>query len=818
MSSAERTDTGASHCYSDTDESATASSTSPIDRIAGLKSTINNEPYSICLERPELVHAAIKKMSSNRKQHSLLIRAEKIAYILRHRKPNIYDNELIIGNMSSKRIAANFYPEGASYNIVEDIFNLSNRPVPLKLTAAEKWRLLKMSVLSLRESVLFKALLKPGRTKHMWDMAFAKRYIVTEQAGIGHQVGNYKEIVQDGLIKSDQIAVDILQNACTPEGTPLSSSQRAFYQSVRVTISAIQQMANNLAEEAEQLADREESGSTRYHELKAASEACRHVPFHPARTFQEGLQACWLMHICLCLEDIEQGVSFGRIDQALYPLYLSDIQSGRLNKEQALELIACFQLKCCETIPLYSDRIDKYFSGNAVAQGITLGGVDQDGNDATNELSGLFVDAYGLIGTREPSLHVRVHSKTPNWLLDKSVTVLQSSGAKPTLMGDEPIIHALQNAGISLEDARDYGVIGCVEMASQGRTHNSADAALVNLPICLELALNQGRTFSGKKLGARTAAVSQMQTIDDIVQAYRQQVQHSIESVAQVLGYIESSIRDHRSTPVNSLLTEGCLLSGKDVSWGGATYNFTSIQAVGLVDVGDSLFALKQVIFDEERFSLEHFVKVLKRNFDGHEHLRTELSNQLDRYGNGLSGVDHMTQVAADAFSDAVSTQHNSRGGSWIAGYYSMTCGDAFGRYTGALPNGRLAGTRLSNGISAVNGADKKGPTALLRSAASLDKSAWANCHVLNIKFDKRTTRGETGKHALMSLFRDYLINKKGMQVQTNILDSGELRKAQENPADYPNLLVRVSGYCAYFNDLQPEVQDEIIERSAHGY
>ncbi|MCP3983110.1 MAG: formate acetyltransferase, partial [bacterium] len=667
-------------------------------------------------------------------------------------------------------------------------------------------------------SVLFKALLRPGRTRHMWDMAYAKRYIVTEQAGIGHQVGNYKEIVENGLIKSDQIAANILQEACTPEGSPLGASQRAFYQSARVTISAIQQMASNLAEEAERLAGGEEEGSTRQTELKTAAEACRHVPLHPARTFQEGLQACWLMHVCLCLEDIEQGVSFGRIDQALYPLYLRDIQSGLLNKERAIELIACFQLKCCETIPLYSDRIDKYFSGNAVAQGITLGGVDQEGNDATNELSGLFLDAYGLIGTREPSLHVRVHNETPGWLLDKSVAVLQSSGAKPTLMGDEAIIPALQQAGIRLEDARDYGVIGCVEMASQGRTHNSADAALVNLPICLELALNQGRTFSGKKLGVETAAISQMQAIDDVVQAYRQQVQASIESVAQVLGYIESSIRDHRATPVNSLLTEGCMTSGKDVSWGGATYNFTSIQAVGLVDVGDSLFALEQVIFDEKRFSLGHFVEVLKKNFDGHEHLRTELSNQLDRYGNGLSRVDHMTQVAADGFSDAVGTQHNSRGGSWIAGYYSMTCGDAFGRYTGALPNGRLAGTRLSNGISAVNGADKKGPTALLRSAASLDKKAWANCHVLNIKFDKRTTRGETGKQALVSLFRDYLVNKKGMQVQTNILDSDELRKAQENPADYPNLLVRVSGYCAYFNDLQPEIQDEIIERSAHGY
>jgi formate C-acetyltransferase len=267
---------------------------------------------------------------------------------------------------------------------------------------------------------------------------------------------------------------------------------------------------------------------------------------------------------------------------------------------------------------------------------------------------------------------------------------------------------------------------------------------------------------------------------------------------------------------VNSILTEGCLEKGRDVTWGGGLYDYTSVQAAGLADAGDSLYALRRVVFDEKRFSLEEFVSILKDNFRGHEDLRVELTTKLHRYGNGDHDADRMTQLAADAFADAVWAHRNTRGGQYVPGFYSMTCHVGFGKVTGALPDGRLAGKRLSNGLAPVDGAERLGPTAVLRSAASLDSRKWMNCHALNMKFDKKTVQGQTGRRALVHLFRNYF-NQGGMQVQANVLDAETLKAAKEDPASYPGIVVRVAGYCAYFNDLQPDVQDEIIDRTAHG-
>jgi len=308
-----------------------------------------------------------------------------------------------------------------------------------------------------------------------------------------------------------------------------------------------------------------------------------------------------------------------------------------------------------------------------------------------------------------------------------------------------------------------------------------------------------------------------MKCFDDVLQAYRLQVADSVDDAVTTIGWLEESYRNVRTSPVNSCVTDGCLEKARDVTWGAAVYDYTSVQAVGLADVGDSLFAIQKLVYEEQRMTLGELVDILKLNYEGHETLRVELANRLPRYGNGDRKVDQMTQVAIDAFSDAVTSHHNSRGGKYLVGIYSMTCNTAYGKITGALPNGRLAGKPLSNGLSPSNGADRNGPTALLRSVAGLDSRNWANCVNLNIKFDKKTVQGKSGFNALSALFRAYLIDQKGMQVQANILDADTLRAAKLNPEEFPGLLVRVAGYCAYFQELDPDVQDEIISRSEHG-
>jgi len=794
----------------------------PSERIAGIKTDLFATPYSICLERPKLLSRFNRSPQGRQadSEHPLVRRALALQYLMSGRRPKIYAGELIIGNMTSKRIAANYYPEGGSINILEDIFRLEKRKIPLKLSFKEKIDLVKISLASILTSVGGRALLKPGRVMHFFDFFRAKRYFITEEAGVGHQVGGYHNVVHHGLQRVDKIAEKCLESATLPDGTVLDEDQAAFYRSVRITIRGIRKMASNLADAAEKEASNPNLPEKRRAELLKSAAACRQVPYAPARTFLEGLQACWLVHVAMNLEDFEQGMSFGRLDQILLPLYRKDLEQKILTQEQATEIMASFQLKTCETIPIYSERIDQYFSGNGVAQGITMGGTDPEGLDVTNELSGLILDAYSQIRTREPALHVRVHNDSPSWFLEKAVETVQLGCGKPSFFGDTAVVKALENAGMTKSHARDYAVIGCVEMASQGRTYNSSDAALFNLPLCLEHALNQGYCYGERNLrgrmGAATPPANQMHTFDHLVSAFRQQVEDALSEVAKVIGWIEEIYRDRRPTPVNSMLTKGCMEKGLDVTWGGALYDMTSVQVAGLADTGDALYAINELVFKQQRFTLEELVQILKANYMGHQALQQELIHRLPKYGNGITAVDRMTQLAADTFADAVTAHRNSRGGRYIPGIYSMTCHIGFGLRTGALPNGRSAGHRLSNGLSPADGADRRGPTAILNSAASLDSKKWGNCCALNLKFDQKTVQGKPGRRILTSLFQAYF-QQGGMQVQANVLDADMLRAAQKTPTDFPGIVVRVAGYCAYFNDLQPAVQNEIIERTAHG-
>jgi len=317
-------------------------------------------------------------------------------------------------------------------------------------------------------------------------------------------------------------------------------------------------------------------------------------------------------------------------------------------------------------------------------------------------------------------------------------------------------------------------------------------------------------------MGAPTKPAEQMHSFDDVVDAFRSQVEHAVAEMVKVIGWLEATYRIYRPTPVNSMITEGCIDKGKDVTWGGALYDLTSIQVAGLADAGDSLYAIQQLIIHQKRFTLIELLNILKTDYQYHHALQQELLHQFPRYGNGIAEVDQMTQLAADVFSNAITAHRNSRGGRYIPGIYSMTCHIAFGRLTGALPNGRGSGQRMSNGLSPADGADRKGPTAVLRSAASLDSRKWSNCCAWNLKFDRKTVAGKAGRSALANLFTTYF-DQGGMKVQANVLDADMLRAAKQNPAEYPGIVVRVAGYCAYFNDLQPSVQDEIIERTAHG-
>lgn len=780
------------------------------ERIERIRDAVRGAKASICLERPRLMSQA----QASRSEPAVLWRAKRLAHVLAKRRPRIYADELIVGNMTSKRVAANFYAEGASLNIMEDLLTLERRPVPLHLSAAERLELVRLAAWAVRDNVGLRALARPDRLHHLFHLFAPQRYFVTEEAGVSHQIPDYELVVRGGLraVEARALAsLRALQGLAKNE-----DEQRAFSSAVLLVIDGIRQMARRLADAAEREAER--ASEARAAELRQIAAACRRVPYEPARTFQEGLQAVWLVHVAMNLEDYEQGLSFGRLDQILWPLYRAQREAGTLSEAAATELIACFYLKTCETMPAYSRRVEDSFGGNTVGQAITLGGVDERGRDVSNELSALFIDAFAMVRTREPNLQARVHGGTPAWFLDRAVALTQLGTGQPAFYGDETIVAALQRAGMSEADARDYGVIGCVELCSPGRTYNSSDAALFNLPLCVELALSGGRDAKGRRVGAATPEPEQLTTFAAVQAAFEGQVADAVEEMAGLIDWLERGNAERRPTPLNSALTAACIERGADVTRGTARYDFTSIQCVGLADAGDALFAVEQLVFRDARMSLAQLVEILRADFEGQELLRVELARRVAKYGQGDAMADAMADYAAQVFCKEITARRNSRGGAWIPGFYSMTCGTSFGRRTGALASGRRAGARLANGHSPADGADSEGPTAVLHSAGRLNKELWANCGALNLKFDLATVRGEVGRRALAGLVRAYLVGGNGMQLQVNVLDRAMLEAARADPSAYPNLLVRVSGYCAYFNDLTPEIQDEIIARSGHGF
>jgi formate C-acetyltransferase len=485
-----------------------------------------------------------------------------------------------------------------------------------------------------------------------------------------------------------------------------------------------------------------------------------------------------------------------------------------LTKEKAKELLGCLAIKSAEIIPVFSNSISASHGGFLSGQAVTIGGTDEEGNDVTNELSYIFLELMDEVRMRQPNYHARIHVNSPKVYVDTIMQNLAKGVNSPAIYNDEVIIRSLKRCGFSDRDANAYSTLGCVELNAAGKTFGSTDAALVNVPVCLEMALNRGKLFgSAVTSGAVTMNPEEFQSIDDVNEAFSRQLNFLIDRLQKVLAPVETGNRDYHPTPLTSSMLQGCIEKGKDVTAGGAVYNFSGVQGVGITDVGDSLYAINELVFVQKKYSVTRLIAALKNNFKGEEQMRRELLS-APKFGNDNRGPDGFSKWVADCFYDTFEGKYNTRGGRFVAGFYSTTTHYSFGLSTGAMANGRLKGAPFTSGISPTNGADKKGPTALLNSVSGIDFERAHNGVNVNAKFDTATLKGEHGKEILKALLLTYF-KKGGMQVQLNVLDTEMLKQAKEHPDQYPWLIVRVSGYSAYFNDLSPAMKDEIIQRSA---
>lgn len=767
-------------------------------------------PPALCGERAILVTRYFRS-SEGKGDPTPLRKAGALAYVLANKRVCIYPRELLVGNFTARRVGGGLFPELHGVAMLEDLFRFPRRRVnPLVVSKEDRRRLL-LEVLPYWAPRIMglKALPFLEELRFLAEQANPKFHLVNEFAGVSHFVPDYEGLLARGTRGIREEAS--LRGTRAPEG----SESAHFLRAVDVACAGLERFADRYAREAARLAAEEADGARRG-ELEGIAAACGRVPRLPARTFREALQSLLFAQIALNLESLDNSVSPGRLDQVLRPYYERDVTEGRLSPSEAYELLGCFAVKLCEIVPAFSLRGSRFHGGMFNGQVVVVGGTDRPGGNAVSELTYLFLDLMDELRTRQPNYHARIHPSNPAGYRNRIARALAAGAVSPALYNDEVIVPLLESRGIPREEARDYANVGCVEPVVAAKSFFSTDAALLNLPLCLELALNRGRRFGGwGRRGASTPPVEGCRSIEEVVDLFRVQVAAAVSRLLRELRGVERANARFHPTPLTSALLRGCIDRGIDASAGGALYNASGIQGVGVVEVGESLAALESVVFRDRRATMREVVRALKRNFRSSEPLRARLRS-APKYGNDVPEADRWVGRVMEVFGGALRGEKNTRGGSYAAGYYSVTSHVAFGKVVGALPSGRLAGEPYSSGISPTNGMDRRGPTAALLSQAALPLGFAQNGVNFNLQLDPWIVAGEEGAERLRSLV-DGAFAAGCMQMQVNVLDPKVLLDARDHPGRYPGLLVRVSGYSAYFDDLSPEMKQEIIHRTLHG-
>jgi formate C-acetyltransferase len=746
-------------------------------------------------------------------------RARAVAHILGNMDVSIYPDELIVGSLTSKRVGAIIYPEFVGLLIWPELRALRERTTDtIQISDAEIEELDTEIFPYWPDKVLAdyaeRYISPPEPMKLLGKFGL---FLLTEAGGISHTAPDFETVVKvglRGLTEEARAQTEAMDGS--PAGSVEDLKTRSFYKAAEIACESVIEFAQRYRQEALRLAD-SETDPTRKAELVEIARICGKVPAGPAGTFHEALQSIWLTHVALHQENYEQALCFGRLDQYLYPFYKRDVETGVLTKEGAIELLGCLFVKTSEFVPLFNEGLAIFFSGVPANPAITIGGTTPEGTDAVNELSHAILETRELLKTRHPNIHARIHKDSPGAYQDRVSEVIKSGGGMPALVNDEVIVPALMEKAIPVEDARDYAVIGCVEVSVPRKTFGSTDAALMSLPICLEMALNDGySTVLEERLGVETGDPRQFKTMGEVVDAFRRQVAYLVEQMVIGLNALTTAHEQLYPSPLLSSITGGCMESGQDVTAGGAVYNFTGVQGVGVADVADSLAAMDRLVFSEKRVTMEELLQALRDNFEGHDDLRRLIVNQVPRYGNDEELPDRYAREVVETFCREVAKHPNTREGSFLPGFLTMTTHQGFGRFVGALPNGRKAIESFANGLAPSDGRDVKGPTACLKSISGVNQSVATNGVSVNIAFNPQNLEGADGTRNLTSLVKSYF-ELGGMHLQANMLDKQALLDAQKNPGKHAGLMVRVAGYSAYFNDLVREVQDEIIARTAHG-
>ncbi len=742
-----------------------------------------------------------------------LARAFVFTHILDHKSICINDGELILGERGPAPKATPTYPEICCHTL-QDLEILHSRPkIPYRVSDDVRRHYAETIIpfwsgRTMREKVFSE--MTPS-WKDAYDAGIFTEFM--EQRAPGHTVLDNK-IYHKGMLDV-QREIDAHLERLDYHADPLAYRKQEELRAMRMCTEAIVRFAERHAEQLDTLA-RSETDPARRDELCALAAVCRRVPAHAPRTFHEALQAYWFIHLGVVTElNPWDAFNPGRLDQHLLPFYERETAQGTLTRERAQELLECLWIK-------FNNQPAPPKVGVTAAESATYtdfaninsGGVRPDGADGVNEVTYLVLDVIDEMRLVQPSSNIQLSRKNPDAFLKRALRIVRKGWGQPSIFNADTVVEEMLRQGKSLEDARNGGTSGCVETGAFGK-ESYILTGYFNFPKILELALNQGRDpRTGRVIGAATGDPWSFTSIQDVIQAYRAQLRHWIDIKLRGNNVIERLYAEYAPTPFLSVLIDDCIANGKDYADGGARYNTNYIQGVGIGTLTDCLSALRTHVFETGEVSIQELLDALAADFAGSDRLRALMLNRTPRYGNDDDRADELMREAFEMFFEAVDGRPNTKGGVYRIQMLPTTCHVYFGSVTGASADGRKAGTPLSEGISPVQGADRSGPTAVLRSAAKMDHVRTGGT-LLNQKFAPDLVDGEKGLENLTRLVRSYF-TMGGHHIQFNIVDAATLRAAQDHPEQHRDLIVRVAGYSDYFCDLSTKLQDEIIERTEH--
>lgn len=789
-------------------------------------------------------------------------RAKAFAHILHNIPIIIRDNELIVGSSTIAPRGCQTFPEFSYEWLEAELDTVATRTAdPFEIAEETKAELKEADKYwkGKTTSELATSYMAPEAIKAIEHNIFTPgNYFYN---GVGHVTVKYWEVLETGFEGIMEKAQKELDGCSVGDGNYARKSH--FLEAVILSCKAVIDYAGRYAKLAQEMAA-QTSDPVRKQELFVIAENCSRVPAKGAQNFYEACQSFWFVQQLLQMESSGHSISPGRFDQYMYPYYKKDMEAGTITREFAQELMDCIWVKLNDLNKCRDAASAEGFAGYSLFQNLIAGGQNKEGEDVTNDLSVMCIQASMHVHLPAPSLSVRGWNGSPHEFLIKAAELTRTGIGLPAYYNDEVIIPALQNRGLSLEDAREYNIIGCVEPQKAGKTEGWHDAAFFNMCRPLELVFSNGMD-KGEMVGIPTGDVTQMKTFDEFFDAYKKQMEYCISLLVNADNAIDVAHAERCPLPFLSCMIDDCLKEGKSVQEGGAVYNFTGPQGFGIANMADGLFAIRKLVYEDKKVSMKELKEALAWNYDkgldaqsagdmtemimkamqkagrnvdastaegllktfmgmkpGEQKIQRfkeihDMIDEVPKFGNDIPEVDYFAREVAYTYSKPLQKYNNPRGGKFQAGLYPVSANVPLGGQTGATPDGRYAHTPVADGVSPSAGKDVKGPTAAATSVSRLDHFIVSNGTLFNQKFHPSALSGREGLEKFVALIRGYF-DQKGMHMQFNVVDRQTLLDAQEHPEKYKHLVVRVAGYSALFTTLSRSLQDDIIRRTEQGF